>query len=166
MEFYAGRPERAREILLEALPEMSVGDAFGAGRRLPEMDNSAHARADPRLYAFLAITCRTLGKLEEARRYVEAYRQALSENPWIDYESARVHTAAGELELAVDELGRCLEKDPQYALAYYRRGPLLRSLGRSKEARADFQRYVELMGPARAETQSVRNALRAIEELR
>ncbi len=166
MEYYAGRYERAEEILLEALNTSTTPGRFRPDSRLQEMRGISHESNDPRLYAFLISSYRNMNRLADAHKYVDIYRRILPENPWIDYESGRVYAASGELETAIEEFGRCIVKDSTYLWAYYRRGNVLISLGRPDEAVKDLERFVDLMGPEGADVKSVQEAQRIIKNIR
>jgi tetratricopeptide (TPR) repeat protein len=165
MEYYAGRYEYAEKILLEAIHAQPARRRFRLDSRLEEMSVKVSKWKDPRLYAFLALTCRAMGKLEETRHYINIYRQILPENPWIDYESGRVYIALGDLKNAIKEFTLCIDKDAYYPWAYFQRGRALNSLGNTDKAIIDLQRFVELMGPDQTKIKAVKEARHIINEI-
>ena len=166
MEYYAGRYAEAEEILLEALEQQRPAGRFSPDSRLAEMSDSPGETGDPRLFAFLALTYRATGRLDEARQQIELYRRVLPASPWVDYEAGRVMIESAEPEAAIEEFTRSIQKDPAYQYAYYMRARALRSVGRDREALTDLEQFVQLMGPLRANVPSVQEARRTIEEIR
>jgi len=166
MEYYAGRYGKAEEILLEALQQQRPPGRFSPDSRLAEMSDPSEETGDPRLFAFLALTYRAMGRLDEAWQQIELYRRVLPASPWGDYEAGRIMIELAEPEAAIAELTQSIQKDPAYQYAYYMRAQALRSVGRAQEALADLEQFVQLMGPLRANVPSVQEARRAIEEIR
>jgi Tfp pilus assembly protein PilF len=78
---------------------------------------------------------------------IEALRsilQASPENCFVRYGLAQEHVKAGADAAALDEFVRILGIDASYQAAYYHAGKAYQRLGRIDEARAVFERGVEV----------------------
>lgn len=78
---------------------------------------------------------------------IEALRSILQASPndcFVRYGLAQEHIKAGDDAAALDEFARILEIDPSYQAAYYHAGKAYQRLGRVEEARATFERGVEV----------------------
>lgn len=78
---------------------------------------------------------------------IEALRSMLQANPndcFVRYGLAQEHVKAGDDAAAVEELARILEIDSTYQAAYYHAGKAYQRLGRMAEARAAFERGIEV----------------------
>ena len=166
MQYYAGHYSEAEETLVEAIAQQRLPGRFEPDSRLAEMSDAPNDTGDPRLYAFLALTYRDTGRLDDARQQIDLYRSVLPPNPWGDYQAGRIMSDAGEHEASIDAFTASLDKDPGYRYAYYSRAQALRSAERPLEALPDLERFIELMGPLQADVPSVQDARRAIAEIR
>jgi len=73
----------------------------------------------------------------------------LAENPqnsFARYGLAMEFAKGGDLEGAVAEFGKLLEHNPAYAAAYFHGGQALEKLGRLEEARAMYEKGIEVTG--------------------
>jgi len=80
----------------------------------------------------------------------EAFRRALKADPkilWGHYQLARIYFVKGEKELALEEINKELEANPENLRTLYVRGLIYGSSGRLAEAEADFRRFI-LWAPA------------------
>jgi Tfp pilus assembly protein PilF len=78
---------------------------------------------------------------------IEALRTILKASPdntFVRYGLAQEHVKAGDDAAALDEFSRILEIDASYQAAYYHAGTAYQRLGRMDEARAVFERGVEV----------------------
>jgi Tfp pilus assembly protein PilF len=78
---------------------------------------------------------------------IEALRSILQASPndcFVRYGLAQEHVKAGDDAAALDELARILEIDSTYQAAYYHAGKAYQRLGRIAEARAIFERGVQV----------------------
>ncbi len=78
---------------------------------------------------------------------LEALRSMLSQDPGntlARYGLAMEFANQGRLEEAMGEYGALLERDPNYAAAYYHGGQALERLGRVDEARDWYARGIEV----------------------
>jgi tetratricopeptide (TPR) repeat protein len=65
-------------------------------------------------------------------------------NAFARYGLATEYANAGQLEQAVAEFRTVLDKDENYAAAYYHGGQALEKLGRIEEARAIYEKGIEV----------------------
>ncbi len=77
--------------------------------------------------------------------------------------AGQIEAASDHHEAAVVEFTSCLEKDPAYRTAYYRRGESLCALKRRKQALADYAQFLA-MSPAGSENDPM--VVRAQEAIR
>jgi serine/threonine protein kinase len=166
MELYAGRLTKAEEILRSAIFAKHPGSRFSPDSRLSEMSTDRESLSDPRLYAFLSWTYLKQNKLSEAEKFIELYRQILSENPWIDYHSGKVNMAAGNPAKAIEDFNNCSVKDKNYPWLYYQRGKTFESMGNRLKAIQDLKHFVDLMGPKGSSSSYVKESLRIIDRLK
>ena len=78
---------------------------------------------------------------------IEALRSILQASPndcFVRYGLAQEHVKTGDDAAAIDEFVRILEIDASYQAAYYHAGKAYQRLGRVDEARAIYQRGVEV----------------------
>jgi tetratricopeptide (TPR) repeat protein len=102
------------------------------------------------------------GMLDEGRSLLAALPPDAIREPDVLFNIAVAFVNAGATEDAIQFFTRAIARDPGDAESCFQRGLALVKAGRTAEARADFQRVVELAPPGpRAET-----ARKALEELK
>ena len=82
-----------------------------------------------------------------ATNRVQILKQMVSENPdntFARYGLAMEYANTGDLEEAILEFRALLDKDENYAAAYYHAGQALEKLGRIEEARATYEKGVDV----------------------
>lgn len=82
-----------------------------------------------------------------ASNRVEVLKSMLEEKPgdgFARYGLAMEYVRAGELETAVEEFVRLLSYNPGYAAAYFHGGQTLEKLGRIEEARAFYNKGIQV----------------------
>jgi tetratricopeptide (TPR) repeat protein len=78
---------------------------------------------------------------------METLKSMLAQNPrdtFARYGLAMEYQNRGELQTAVTEFRLLLEQNPDYAAAYFHGGQALEKLGRLEEARAFYQRGIDV----------------------
>jgi tetratricopeptide (TPR) repeat protein len=93
---------------------------------------------------------------------IEALRAMVAQNPadaFARYGLAMEFTKGGEFANAVAEFRALLEHNPNYAAAYFHGGQALEKLGDLEEARAFYEKGVEVTG--RTGDQHARSELQA-----
>jgi tetratricopeptide (TPR) repeat protein len=82
-----------------------------------------------------------------ATNRLDILKQMVSQDPnnaFARYGLAMEYAKSGELEQAVSEFQTLIERDENYAAAYYHGGQALEKLGRLEEARAIYEKGVEV----------------------
>ena len=98
---------------------------------------------------------------------IEALKNMLAQNPadsFARYGLAMEHVRAGAMDQAVAEFRALLEINPDYAAAYFHGGQALEKLGRVEDARAFYQKGIEVTartgdGHTRSELQAALDML-------
>jgi tetratricopeptide (TPR) repeat protein len=78
---------------------------------------------------------------------LQALKSILEQNPedgFARYGLAQAYASQGDHETAVSEYRRLIENNPNYAAAYFHAGQSLEQLGRTEDARAMYQRGIEV----------------------
>jgi tetratricopeptide (TPR) repeat protein len=78
---------------------------------------------------------------------MEVLRSMVEQNPrdsFARYGLAMEYAKQGDLEQAIAEYGVLLEHNPDYAAAYFHGGQALEKLGRVEDARAMYQKGIEV----------------------
>lgn len=78
---------------------------------------------------------------------LEALQNLLSQNPndtFARYGLAMEYTRNGDLEKAVEEYGKLLAVNPDYAAAYFHAGQTYEKMGREEDARAMYRKGIEV----------------------
>jgi Flp pilus assembly protein TadD len=97
---------------------------------------------------------------------LETLKAIVAQNPshtFARYGLAMEYANTGNLEQAVLEFQSVMQTDPNYGAAYYHCGRTLERLGRTDEARATFQKGIEVTG--RTGDSHTRNELQAALDL-
>jgi Flp pilus assembly protein TadD len=139
----------AQEPALTALIEQQIGFTF-----IQEKDFAAamkHLRkavaADPTNHKLRAIAAQAAlegGLLDEARELLANLDESVIDSPDIFFNMGVNFLNAGDLAAAIDYFGKAIRVDPSYVDAYYRRAVGYVGQGRNAEARADFEKVLEL----------------------
>jgi tetratricopeptide (TPR) repeat protein len=78
---------------------------------------------------------------------LQALKSILEHNPadsFARYGLAQAYAVQGDHETAVSEYRRLIENNADYAAAYYHAGQSLEQLGRTEDARAMYERGIEV----------------------
>jgi tetratricopeptide (TPR) repeat protein len=78
------------------------------------------------------------------REKLEEMLKSSPDDPFLHYGLAMEHRTAGAMELALAELQKVLELDPDYVAAYFHRGQFLAEQGAVEPARQTLQRGIEV----------------------
>ena len=84
---------------------------------------------------------------EMATNRLDILKQMLAQDPnnsFARYGLAMEYANSGQLEQAVDEFGALLSHDETYAAAYFHGGQALEKLGRVDQARAMYEKGIEV----------------------
>lgn len=100
--------------------------------------------------------------LDKARELLAALDETKITNPDIFFNMGVNFFNAGEVKDAIDYFGKTVKLDPAYVDAYYRRALAQLGLGQMAEAKADFQKVVELQPDGEMATM----ARKALEQLK
>jgi tetratricopeptide (TPR) repeat protein len=92
--------------------------------------------------------------LDKARTLLAGLDELKVTNPDIFFNMGVNFFNAGEVKDAIDYFGKTVKLDPAYVDAYYRRALAQLGLGQTAEARADFQKVVELQPDGEMATMS------------
>jgi tetratricopeptide (TPR) repeat protein len=97
----------------------------------------------------LGLAYRQKGDLSNAIKWLEeAHRMNLQASPDFYIVYAETLAMAGRREEALAKLTQAIQLSPNYFETYYRRGMLLRTLGKTPDALADFQQSLRLQPDA------------------
>jgi len=97
---------------------------------------------------------------------LETLKSLAAQNPqdsFLRYGLAMEYRNSGDLESAMREFAGLMNANPDYAAAYLHAGQTLERMGRSEEARAVYQRGIEVT--TRAGDQHARSELQAALDL-
>src|SRR5271156_2190550 len=97
-----------------------------------------------------------------AMNRIEILQSMVASNPadaFSRYGLAMEHLNSGNLETAVEEFRTLLDHNPNYAAAYFHGGQVLEKLGEVEQARAFYEKGVEVTG--RTGDQHARSELQA-----
>jgi tetratricopeptide (TPR) repeat protein len=94
--------------------------------------------------AFAAQAAFEGGKPEKGRELLAALDDTKVDSPDVFFNLGVNLLNAGATEQAVTFFGKAVARDPAYVDGYYQRGLALLQLGKTAEAKADFQKVVEL----------------------
>ncbi len=112
--------------------------ALAAWRRVPELD----PRSGPLVYARLAATFALLGRPREHETFLQGILLRVPDDAGARLALARALAARGETELALLELRRVLEREPDHWEAHHELGHVLLAARREKDA---LGAYTELL---------------------
>jgi len=156
--YKAGRYDEARaeyEKLLAARPDLAstvyqrIGFTYVQEKQyepaLAALDKAL--AADPQnaqLRAIAAQAALEAKKLDKARELLSGLDESKIESPDTFFNMGIDFFNAGEAQDAIAYFGKTIAKDPAYVDAYYRRGLAYLGQGKTAEAKADFQKVVEL----------------------
>jgi tetratricopeptide (TPR) repeat protein len=100
--------------------------------------------------------------LDKARELLATLDDSKITNPDIFFNMGVDFLNAGQIPLAIDYFGKAIRVDPSHVDAYYRRALGYLGQGKTAEAKADFQKVVELQPAGEMATMS-RKALEQIQ---
>ena len=130
-----------RALVLLGVLEAELGrpkHALAAWRRVPELD----PRSGPQVYARLAATFALLGRPREHETYLQGILSRVPEDAGARLALARALASRGETELALLELRRVLEREPDHWEVQHELGHILLGARREKDA---LVAYAELL---------------------
>ncbi|HME72955.1 MAG TPA: tetratricopeptide repeat protein [Myxococcota bacterium] len=112
--------------------------ALAAWRRVPTLD----PRSGPEVYARLAATFALLGRPREHETFLQGILLRVPDDAGARLALARALASRGETELALLELRRVLEREPNHWEAHYELGHILLTARRERDA---LGAYAELL---------------------
>jgi tetratricopeptide (TPR) repeat protein len=173
--YKAGRFEEARaeyEKLLAARPDLAptihqqIGFSYVQQKQYPKAVEYLEKvlAADPANDQIRAIAAQAAleGRMiDKGRQLLAGLDETKITSPDVFFNMGVNFFNAGEVKDAIDYFGKAIQRDPTYVDAYYRRALACLGQGRTVEAKADFQKVIELQ----ADGEMAAMARKALEQL-